>query len=220
MMEGPSARAPLMVVGVAADARMISLNATIEPYIYVPLSQTFMSGISMLVRHRNTASAVPAMRGILRELDPNLPVSDAMPLSEITAIGLVPQRLAAAAAGSLGIVGLLLAAIGIYGVTAYAVSRRTREIGIRIALGADSPAVVRMILRQGLVLALTGIAIGAAIAAAASRLIESLLLGVRGLDGVTFMAATLLFGLVAAAASYLPARRAAAVEATVALRAE
>jgi ABC-type antimicrobial peptide transport system permease subunit len=138
----------------------------------------------------------------------------------VTAIGLVPQRIAAAVAGSLGVVGLLLSAIGIYGVTAYAVSRRTREIGIRMALGADRARVLRLVLRQGLVLAAIGVALGIAIAAAGSRLLESLLFGVRGLDPITFAGACLLFGVVTLAATYIPARRATRVDPMIALRNE
>jgi putative ABC transport system permease protein len=219
-MEGPSVPGTLTVVGVAADARLISLTGPVEPYIYVPLTHHDMSRLSLLVRHRGEASVIPAVRGIVRELNPNLPLSEAMPLSEVTAIGLVPQRIAAAVSGSLGIVGLLLAAIGIYGVTAYAVSRRTREIGIRIALGADSSAVLRLILRQGLVLAVIGVAIGAGLAAIASRFIESLLFGVRGVDPLTFASAAGLFAVVTLVASYFPARRATKVDPMVALRSE
>src|SRR5881409_674007 len=98
-------------------------------------------------------------------MNPNLPITQSMRLSEVTAIGLIPQRIAASVAGTMGIVGLLLAAIGIYGVTSYAVSRRTREIGIRIALGADHANVIRLVLRQGLMLAAIGVAIGVVIAA-------------------------------------------------------
>ena len=118
---------------------------------------------------------------------------------------------------SLGSV-LLLAAIGIYGVTSYAVSRRTREIGIRIALGADRRAVMSMVLRQGLGLAAVGIAIGLALAAAGSGLLQRLLFGISGLDPLTFAGACLLFPAITRAASYLPARRARAVDAMAALR--
>lgn len=97
-------------------------------------------------------------------MSPNLPLSVALPLGDVTAIGLVPQRVVASVAGSLGFVGLVLAAIGIYGVTAYTVSRRTREIGIRVALGADEGRVLRLVLRQGLVLAGIGVAIGVVLA--------------------------------------------------------
>ena len=153
-------------------------------------------------------------------MKPNLPVTDAMRLSEVTAIGLVPQRIAASVAGTMGIIGLLLAAIGLYGVTSYAVSRRTREIGIRIALGADSGNVIRLVLRQGLVLAAIGVAIGVVIAAAGSKFLESLLFGIRGLDPVAFGGACLLLSVVTLVASYVPARRATAVDPMVALRNE
>jgi ABC-type antimicrobial peptide transport system permease subunit len=117
-------------------------------------------------------------------------------------------------------VGLVLAAIGIYGVTAYAVSRRTREIGIRVALGADEGRVLRLVLGQGLVLAGIGVAIGVVLAGLGSSLLESLLYGVRGLDPLTFGAASLLFAIVTLIATYIPARRAARIDPMVALRAE
>ena len=123
-------------------------------------------------------------------------------------------------AGSLGIVGLVLAAIGIYGVTAYAVSRRTREIGIRVALGADEGRVLRLVLRQGLILAAIGVGIGIVLAGIGSTLVESLLYGMRGLDPVTFLGACLLFGVVTLAATYIPARRAVRINPVTALRAE
>ena len=210
----------LTVVGVATDARVITLGGEVRPYIYVPMAQQPATNVSLVVKHRGTRSSVPQVRAILRELAPNLPITVALPLSEITAIGLVPQRIASAVAGSLGVVGLLLAAIGIYGVTSYAVSRRTREIGIRIALGADRSSVLTLMLRHGLTLALAGVALGTLAAAFASRLIESLLFGIHALDPLTFASAAALFTVVTLIASYLPARRAARVDPMVALRNE
>ena len=208
------------VIGVAADAKLISLSDAAEPYISVPLAQQNMSRVSLLVKTSGEASAIPQVRALLRELNPNLPLTVAMPLSDVTAIGLVPQRLVASVAGSLGLVGLVLAAIGIYGVTAYAVSRRTREIGIRVALGADQGRVLRLVLRQGLILAGIGVVIGVVLAALGSTLVESLLYGVRGLDPITFAGACLLFAGVTLAATYFPARRAARIDPISALRAE
>jgi predicted permease len=207
----------LTIVGVAADARMISLGTAPEPFVFVPMSQQTRVRTALLVRS-NGRTVIPDVRALLRQMDPNLPVISAMPLSEVTAIGIVPQRVAASVAGSLGVVGLLLAAIGVYGVTSYAVSRRTREIGIRVALGADRGRVLRLVLRQGLVLAAIGVGIGIAIAAAGTRLLESLLFGVTGLDPMTFGLACVIFAVVTLLASYIPARRATRVSPMAALR--
>jgi ABC-type antimicrobial peptide transport system permease subunit len=163
---------------------------------------------------------IPQARAIIRQVEPNLPVSQALPLTEVMALLLIPQRIAAAVAGTLGIVGLLLAAIGIYGVTSYNVSRRVREIGIRVALGADRQSVVRMILRQGLGLTAIGIAIGLAAGAAAAQVVRSLLFGVSAIDPVTFGGGAALFLAVAVLACLAPARRATRVDPMVALRAE
>jgi putative ABC transport system permease protein len=218
-MEGRSGPRVLTVVGVARDARLISLGSAAEPYIYVPLAQNHMSEIAIVARTSSPAT-IGMMRRLVSELNPSLPVTEALPLSEITAIGLVPQRIAAAITASLGVVGILLAAIGIYGVTAYSVSRRTREIGIRVALGADSGRVLRLMLRQGLTLAAVGAALGMVLAAFAARLIEGLLYGVRPADPLTFAAASATFALVTAAATYIPARRATRVGPMAALRTE
>jgi predicted permease len=219
-MDGPNGgRRTLTVIGMARDAKLMSLNEAPRPYVYVPFGQHYMARVSLLVRS-TSGTTIPHVRAVIRELNPNLPVTEAMPLRSVTAIGLIPQRIAAAVAGSLGVVALLLAAIGIYGVTSYAVSRRTREIGIRVALGAASGDVLRLVLRQGLGLAAIGVGIGAALAAAGSTLIESLLFGVRGLDPLTFAMACGLFTLVTLVATYIPARRAMKVDAMVALRTE
>ena len=206
------------VVGVADDAQFVALGEK-TPYVYAPLAQEYTPRISLVVK-TSGVSAVPAVRALLRDMDPRLPIVDAMPLSDLTSIGLVPQRIAASVAGTLGIVGLLLAALGIYGVTSYAVARRTREIGIRIALGAERSTVLALVVGHGLRLTLVGIAIGCAAGWVGAQVVRSLLLGLSALDPVTFAGAAALFVVVAVAASYLPARRAAAVDPMVALKAE
>ena len=205
------------IVGIARDARLVWIGEPAEPHITIPRGQRDMERMSLVIKTAGT-SAIPEARRIVREMNPNLPVIEALPLEDVTAINVLPQRIAAAVAGTLGVVGLLLAAIGIYGVTAYAVSRRTREIGIRIALGARHADVMRLMLRQGAVLAACGVVLGVLLASAGSRLIVSLLNGVSGLDPVTFVTAALVFTGVALLATYLPARRALRVDPMVALR--
>src|SRR5207237_10268398 len=136
------------------------------------------------------------------------------------ALGVAPRRVAAAAACGLGVVGLLLAAMGIDGVTWYSVGRRTREIGIRMALGADRASVISLVLWHGVWLTVAGVVLGLGLASAGSQALRSLLLGVNALDPVAFGGAAALFGFVALAASYLPARRAARIAPMLALRAE
>jgi putative ABC transport system permease protein len=217
---GPSnQRQSYVVVGVAADARFRSLGEAPRPYVLVAFAQLYHARINVLVKHSGT-SAIGEVRSLVRSMNPNLPVTVAMSLDDVTALGTIPQRIAGAIAGTLGVVGLLLAAMGIFGVTAYAVNRRTREIGIRVALGAGQQQVMRLLLIQGLRLAAIGIVLGTLIAAAASQLLGSLLLGVGGLDPLTFGGAALIFALVAITATYIPARRALTVDPMVALRNE
>ena len=213
-------RHTVTIVGVTANARLIWLTGNVSPYIYMPFTQRFLPRIALLVKTKDERSAIPDVRAILRSLNPNLPITEAMRLTDVTAFGLIPQRIAASVAGTLGIVGLLLCAVGIYGVTSYSVAQRTREIGIRVALGADRNTVMRLVLRQGFVVTAIGALIGLAIAAAGVKLIESLLFGVRGLDPITFGATCALFVVVTLLASYFPARRASRVDPMVALRAE
>jgi putative ABC transport system permease protein len=217
LVRDASAMRQLTVVGVAADAHVISLSGAPEPYIYVPYAQVYVARVSLLVRTAGQ-TATPHVRAIMRELNPNMPIAAAMPLAQVTSIGLVPQRIAASVAGALGVVGLLLATIGVWGVTSYAVSRRTREIGIRMALGANRQSVLRLIVRQGAALAALGIALGVASAGLASGLLTSLLFGVSPLDPLTFAGACALFMTITLLASYVPARRAARVDPVNALR--
>src|SRR5687768_13024822 len=122
-------------------------------------------------------------------MNPNLPIVTSQTLDELTMFGLIPQRIAASMTGTLGIVGLLLAAMGVYGVTAYMVTSRTREIGIRMALGAERADVLSMVLRRGMLLVAIGIVIGVLLAAAASRVLGSLLFGLPPTDPLTFTTA-------------------------------
>jgi predicted permease len=207
----------LTVVGVAPDAQVDSLGQQARPFVYVPIAQRYAPRVTLLVK-TSGASVIPGVRAIVRELNPNLPVTNAMPLESVTAILLIPQRIAGALAASLGVVVLLLAAIGIYGVTSYSVNRRTREIGIRMALGADRTGVMTLVLGQGLALTACGVALGLAAAAAGAQFIRSLLFGVSALDPVAFGGAALLFAVVSLAASYVPARRAMRVDPMTALR--
>ena len=208
---------PVTVVGVAEDARFMSVASPAEPYIYVPLGQVYQGRLNLIVK-TSGSSVLPEIRGLVRSLNPNLPVTEALSLADITALGTIPQRIAAAIAGTLGIIGLLLASMGIYGVTSYSVSRRTREIGIRMALGAEANTVMRLVLRQGALLAGMGVALGLGLAAAGGQLVQSLLYGVSALDPLTFGFACVLFLAVTLVATYIPARRAMSVDPMAALR--
>ena len=214
----PDGRSELIVVGVARDGKYRTLGEAPVAFIYVPHAQNFSDEMALLVRRSGTGSAVPAVRAALRELDPALPIVNAQLLHDAAAIGLIPQRVAATLAGSLGLVGLLLAAIGIYGVTSFGVAQRTREIGLRVALGAAQPQVLRLVLRHGLGLALVGVAIGLALGAAAARLLSSLLYGVGANDPLTFLGVAAVFAAIAALATYIPARAAVKIDPLQALR--
>lgn len=213
-------RRVITVVGVARDAKYRSLDEPSLNYIYVPLSQWYRPGTNLVVRTSNERTVAPALRRLVANLDPHLPILDQQTMEEATAMSLFPQRLAALVSGSLGAVALALATLGIYGVIAYTVAQRTREIGVRVALGATRGTILGMVLRQGLVLAGVGICIGLAAALAATRLLADFLFGVPPTDLLTFFGAAALLVIVALVASWVPARRAAASDPMIALRSE
>ena len=208
------------VVGVARYAKGRSLGETPRGFVYVPFAQRYNNSMSLFVRSTTAASMTLPIRRMLADLDPALPILNSQPLSELVAVGLFPQRVALWVASSLGSVALLLALIGIYGVTAYGVAQRTREIGIRIALGSSSGNVLGMILGQGIRLGAIGVALGVAGAMVATRLIEAMLFGVSGSDPIALGAAGAVLLATALFASWIPARRAARVDPMVALRQE
>ena len=162
----------------------------------------------------------PLLRSEIAALDPNLPVNNIRTMDKHLAFTMLPTRVASTALGLFGLLGLLLASVGMYGVMAYSVSQRTREIGIRMATGATAAQVVRLIMRQGLTLVLIGTAIGLAGALAASRLLASVLYGGNALNPMTFVGVPLVLIAVSALATFLPARRAALVDPAITLRAE
>ena len=212
----------LEVVGVARDGKYESYTETPKSFVYLPLSQRYAGSVTLHVRSRDgdAAAALGTVRREMAALDPNVALEQAMSLPALIGFSIFPQRMAATLVGAFGLVGLLLAAIGLYGILAFQVSSRTREIGIRMALGAAASDVVRGVVRSSLRLLALGTAVGLALALAATRLLSSLLYGVTATDPVTFVGVPLLLAVVALVASYLPARRATRVDPMVALRAE
>jgi predicted permease len=211
----------LLVIGVARDIQSSSLiDGFARPWVYVPFQQQYVSNMTIVTRTTRGQRIADQLRRLLAAMNPNLPVVTTQTLDDSIALGFAPQRVAASVAGSLGIVGLILTGIGVYGVTAYTVTRRTREMGIRIALGARTADVIRIVLREGLALTLVGSAIGVVIAAALSRVLAGFLFGIPPLDLITFAATTVVFAAIGLAACYVPVLRATRIDPKQALRYE
>jgi predicted permease len=211
----------LEVVGVARDSKYQTLGERPRPYVYLPLSQSYDPKMTLVVRTTGEPKAItPIVREQIRTLNPNLPIADVQTLREQLELTLLPSRIAAWTLGGFGALALLLAGIGIYGVVSYGAAQRTREIGVRMALGAKEKDVLGLVLWDGLIVIGAGLAIGLLLAAAATRVIAAFLYGVGATDPLTFVAVPLLLGVVALVASYVPARRAVRVDPLVALRCE
>jgi predicted permease len=222
---GSTGARTLMVIGVVRDIKSSSLvDGLAEAFVYVPLQQQYGAtrALTMTIAARTTRGQRIAgeIRTLVASMNPSLPIVRSQTLDDSVALGLVPQRVAVSVSSSLGIVGLLLAAIGIYGVTAYAVTRRTREIGIRMALGAHRADVVRLVLGQGMSLAFVGCAIGLILAAAVNQVLAGFLYGIPPMDPAVFGGAAALFIVVGMVACYVPVRRATRINAMEALRYE
>jgi putative ABC transport system permease protein len=210
----------LSVVGVAGDARYREIRSG-RLDLYMSYRQANHRPRHLVVRSRLDPHALAGpVRDVVRGLDPDVPVTDVLAMSEAVSAALGGPRFAARVFGAFALVALVLAALGLYGLLAYSVSRRTREIGVRVALGAQAADVRRLVLGEGLTLVAAGIAIGLAAAWVASRALDSLLFGVTAADPLTYALGPLVLAAVAAAASLLPARRATRVDPAVALRAE
>lgn len=207
------------VVGVVETGKYRSLGEEPTEFMYLPHRELFRTDMTLVARTpADPQAALQAVRRIVLEADADMPLFDVRTMEDHMGIALLPARLGGAVLGLFGLLGLTLAAVGVYGVMTYSVSQRKRELGIRVALGADRGRVVRFVLGEGLRLTLTGAALGLAGAFAASRLVAGLLYNVDALDPVAFVGVpTVLVG-VAALAVYLPARRAARVEPMRALK--
>ncbi len=218
---GRAEATPVEVVGVAQDGKYANLGEDPKSFVYRPLWQSFLGSSTIIVRSSGDPQRMlAAVRGELQQIDPHLPIATAKTMTEHMSFPLLPARAAATTLGSFGLLALALAAIGLYGVMSHAVSRRIREIGIRIALGAQGGDVLRLIVSQGMRLVLLGIALGLAGALALTRVMKSLLMSVSPTDPLTFAGTACLLAFVAFLACYLPARRATRVDPLIALRHE
>jgi putative ABC transport system permease protein len=210
----------LTIVGIVGDIHEYGLDAPPRPTVYVDLFQRPRSAITLtMLSDADTGSVTSAARGILQDLDPEIPARFRT-FSQVYSASLGSRRFNVILIGIFGITALLLATAGVFGVMAYSVSRRTREIGVRVALGAGRGDVLTMILSQGLRTIFIGVSIGIAGALALTRTVESLLFGVTATDPLTFAGVTLLLVGAAMLACYIPARRATKVDPMIALRYE
>lgn len=207
------------IVGVVADAKYASVSETATPIVYLPLSQNHETGMTLYVRSSLPPEAIAGtVRREIQALEPNLPLGEARAMAATVETSLYTARMGAFLISVLGALALVLASIGLYGVLSFLVSRRTREIGIRRALGADAASVFTLVVREGLVLVGIGIALGVLMARSASGLVRSFLVGVGPTDVLTYAAAATLLVAVGAVACALPAWRAAQVDPAAAIR--
>ena len=213
--------AMIEVVGIARDSKYVTLGEDPIPFAYIPFRQEYTPAMTLFLHTAaDPAGIMPMVRREVRAMDAGLPIFNVQPLAQQIGNSLFLARMGAWLLGVFGLLALLLASVGIYGVISYSVSQRTHEIGIRLALGAQRADILKMVLRQAMVLILLGMAIGMAVAFAATRLIVSLLYRVSAADPVIFAGIALLLAVVALLACYVPARRAMRIDPLVALRYE
>jgi predicted permease len=208
------------IIGVVEDGKYAGLNENPRPYVGRPVWQSEVGATSVIVRtDGDPQKLISAVTREVQDLDPHLPISSNTLFGKLD-VPLLPARIGASLLGGFGLLALALAAIGIYGVISYAVSTRTHEIGIRMALGAEKSDVLKLVLGQGLKLTLIGLAIGLLAALGATQFMKAILFGVSATDPLTFALASIVLGVVALLACYVPARRATKVDPMVALRHE
>jgi predicted permease len=215
---------PMEVVGVVRTGKYVMVGEAPRPAYLQPFAQAYNAPVTLLLRTRgDPAAVIPAMRGVLQRMDSDLPVFNTQTMEEhlrSSAFGFMPMRMAAFVAGAQGIIGLLLAIMGVYGVVAYAVSQRTREIGIRLALGAERADVFRLVVRGGLKLIIIGLAAGLLFAGGLSLVLSGLLVGLSAFDPLVFVSVAIGLVVVSLLACYLPARRAMAIDPALTLKSD
>jgi putative ABC transport system permease protein len=209
------------IVGIVRDVKIAGLEAPSEPAYYIPASQAPLEDMTILVRTTtDPLSIVGALRQAVWSIDPNQPISNVTTLETIVDDSIAQRRLNMLLMGLFGGLAMLLSGVGIYGLLSQAVTQRTQEMGIRMALGAQVSDVLKLVLKQGMTLALAGIGIGLVSAFLLTRLMRSLLFGVTPNDAMTFIVVAGVLTIVALLACYIPARRATKVDPLVALRYE
>jgi hypothetical protein len=208
------------VVGVVDDVKNQYLAERTGPMFYLPLAQAYDPAVNVLVRGTPGTDLGRPLVAAIRELDPQLALTEPQRLEAVTALGILPQRIGAAVTSALGLIALLLSALGVYGLIAFLVAQRTFEMGVRAALGARRPDILRLVLSGALRMTLPGLALGLLGAFALGRLMRGFILGVAPADPVTFLAMPLVLLLAVTIASLIPARRAAAISPLAALHSE
>ncbi|MEP7382072.1 MAG: ABC transporter permease [Gemmatimonadota bacterium] len=212
---------PITIVGIVRDSKFAKLDEEAAPFLYQPAAQIWSGATNLLVHTLGTPEAVTA--ALLREvssLDPSLPSPRVTTLRQSTAVVLLPQRIAAAVTGALGLTGLLLAAVGLYGILSFSTAQRTREMGVRLALGASRTGIVQLVLGEGLRLVVVGITVGLVLAGMATRALRPFLFGISPLDPLAFASVGAVLLGVSLLAIWLPARRASGVDPMRSMRAE
>lgn len=214
---------PATIVAIVQNSRMSQLYGAFEPIFYLPIAQSFVSTQTLQIRsERSAQDTVAEVRAIAQSLAPAIPVYGVRTMNEALhgANGLLFFEVGASLAAALGLLGLILAVVGVYGVMSYTVSQRTQEIGLRIALGAQKRDILRMIGRQGAMIVASGLTVGLLTALVVGRMVSDFLVGVAPSDPATYIGVSILLAVVAFVATYIPTRRATKVDPMVALRYE
>ena len=219
LQDGPHKGVPIEVIGIAKDAKYASLREQTPRTFYLSYFQApGDGGGTYMLRTSNTDSNAAAIQRVVRELDPQLQVQNLHTMNDVVDESLLQERFIAQIGGFFSLTALLLACVGVYGVMSYATARRTQELGIRMALGANPRQVLHLILKQGMWLVMVGVGLGLVAALVLTRVMKTMLFGLSPTDPTTYAALTLLLTVVALLACYLPARRATKVDPLVALR--
>jgi putative ABC transport system permease protein len=214
---------PATIVGVVQNSRMNQMYGPFEPIFYLPTAQSYAPAETLQIRSEQSAqSIVPQVRAVAQSLAPTVPIYGVRTMTEVLhgGNGLLFFEVGASLATALGLLGLVLAIVGVYGVMSYAVSQRTQEIGIRMALGAQPRDILRIIGRQGVVIVVSGLTAGLLAALAVGRLVSDFLVGIAPSDPITYVGVSTLLAMIACLATYIPTRRATKIDPMVALRYE